>query len=90
MMANLSTTVASAETLDDNDDSISFLSLVRKLSAFAALIFLFHLAFPMAMVNAQLVAALGLQQVWYADVPLALFIAFMNSLVAVLAFKFVK
>ena len=89
-MANLSTTVASPEALDDKEDTISFLSLVRKLSAFAALIFLFHLAFPMGVVNAQLVTALGLGQAWYADVPLALLVAFVNSLVAVLAFKFVK
>ena len=89
-MANIDAMIDSPAASDENDDSISFLSLVRKLGAFTMLVFMFHFAVPMMELNRQLVFGLGIEQAWYASVPLALFIAGMNSLIAVLAFKFVK
>ena len=89
-MANLSTTMEGPAVAESDDGSISFLSLVRKLSAFTVLVFMFHLAFPLAKFNAYLLISLGMEQVWYASMPLAFSIAAMNSLIAVLAFKFVK
>lgn len=89
-MTNISTTMEDTAATDQNDESISFLSLVRKLGAFTMLVFMFHLAFPLAKLNAYLVVGLGMEPSWYASMPLAFFIAAMNSLIAVLAFKFVK
>lgn len=74
----------------DREDLISFFSLLRKLSAFTVVIFLFHLAVPLPQVNGLLVSSLGIGSVWYQDVPLAMVVAGTNALFAVLAFKFVK
>lgn len=89
-MANIEMAIENPAVAEESDDSISFVSLVRKLSAFTVLVFMFHFAVPLMELNRQLVLGMGIEQTWYASIPLALFIAGMNSLIAILAFKFVK
>ena len=91
-MTDISSVAQHHEVADDADreDLISFFSLVRKLSAFSVIIFLFHLAVPLPQTNQLLVSSLGIAHTWYQDVPLAMVVAGVNALFAVLAFKFVK
>ena len=75
---------------DQQDDSISFASLVRKLAAFTVVIFLFYLAVPLAEFNFSIVFALGIEGAWYQDIPVAISVAVINASIAMASFRLVR
>ncbi len=76
--------------VQEDEEGISFLSLIRKLSAFTVIIVLFHLAVPLSTANLAIVTALGIEHAWYRDVPLTILVAGLNAAFAILAFRLVR
>ena len=79
-----------AEGFVQEDEGISFLSLLRKLSAFTVVILLFHLAVPLPEANLAITSALGIEHAWYRDVPLTILVAGLNAGFAIVAFRLVR
>ncbi|MDJ0610542.1 MAG: hypothetical protein QNJ67_16330 [Kiloniellales bacterium] len=76
--------------VQEDDEGISFLSLVRKLSAFTVVILLFHLAVPLPEANLAITSGLGIEHAWYRDVPLTILVAGLNAGFAIVAFRLVR
>ena len=69
--------------VQEDDEGISFLSLVRKL-------LLFHLAVPLPEANLAITSGLGIEHAWYRDVPLTILVAGLNAGFAIVAFRLVR